>query len=324
MLTLRQLQYFIALAELRHFGKAAERCCVTQPALSMQIKELEEMLGVKLVERKRGHLELTADGKEAAVRAKALLSSARDLEELARHRGRTLVGDLRLGVIPSVAPYLLPKVLPQVQVRYPELQITLHETLTHSLVAELIEGSLDASILALPVADERVEAMPLFEDVFLLARRRVTRKGQRERISVAGLKQEKILLLNEGHCLRDQALNYCRSIDPASLGEFGATNLSTIMKMVANGYGVTLLPEIAAETELADLRIELLRFAPPEPKRTIGLAWRASSARKRDFDALGRLFAGAMSGEPTGEGGDGTRNPLAAGLTAHSQRARVR
>jgi LysR family hydrogen peroxide-inducible transcriptional activator len=302
MLTLRQLQYFIALAELRHFGKAADRCCVTQPALSMQIKELEETLRVKLVERKRGHLELTTDGKEVAARALALLSSARDLEDFGRHRGRTLVGDLRLGVIPSVAPYLLPKVLPQVQARYPELQLTLHETLTNSLIAELIEGSLDAIILALPVADERVEAMPLFEDAFLLARRRAARKGKTERVAVEGLKQEKILLLNEGHCLRDQALNYCGSIDPASLGEFGATNLSTIMKMVASGYGVTLLPEIAAETELADLRIELLRFSPPEPKRTIGLAWRASSARKRDFGTMGRLIAEAMSGEPAGDG----------------------
>jgi LysR family transcriptional regulator, hydrogen peroxide-inducible genes activator len=301
MVTLRQLQYFIALADLRHFGKAADRCCVTQPALSMQIKELEEALGVKLVERKRGHLELTADGKEVAGRALALLSSARDLEDYARHRSQTLVGDLRLGVIPSVAPYLLPKVLPNVRARYPQLQLNLHETLTRSLITEVIEGSLDAIILALPVADARVEAMPLFDDEFLLARRRSGRKGKPQRISLEALKHEKILLLNDGHCLRDQALSYCRSIDPASLAEFGASSLSTIMKMVASGYGVTLLPEIAADTELADLRIELLRFSPPEPKRTIGLAWRSTSTRKKDFVALGRLIAEAMSGEPLGE-----------------------
>jgi len=172
MLTLRQLPYFIALAELRHFGKAAERCCVTQPALSMQIKELEDTLGIRLVERKRGHLELTADGKEIAACALVLLNSARDLQDYARHRSQTLVGALRLGVIPSVAPYLLPKVLPNIRARYPQLQLKLHETLTQSLVSEVVDGCLEAAILALPLADARVESMPLFDDGFLLARQR--------------------------------------------------------------------------------------------------------------------------------------------------------
>ena len=303
MLTLRQLQYFVALAELRHFGKAAEKSCVTQPALSMQMKELEEALGMQLIERRRGNLELTAEGREIAGRAHVVLNTVRDLEDYARHRSQTLVGDLRLGVIPSVAPYLLPKILPEVRARYPELQLKLHERLTQSLVAELIDGSLDAIILALPVPDSRAEAMQLFDDRFLLARPRASRGVKKRRISLASLKNEKLLLLNDGHCLRDQALSYCHSIERDMLSEFGASSLSTIMKMVANGYGVTLLPEIAAASELADSRIELLHFAPPEPKRTIGLAWRKTSTRKKDFVALGHLIAEAQ-GARTGSNGE--------------------
>jgi LysR family hydrogen peroxide-inducible transcriptional activator len=303
MLTLRQLQYFVALAELRHFGKAAEKCCVTQPALSMQMKELEEALGMQLIERRRGNLELTAEGREIAGRAHVVLNTVRDLQDYARHRSQTLVGDLRLGIIPSVAPYLLPKILPEVQARYPELQLKLHERLTQSLVAELIDGSLDAIILALPVPDSRAEAMQLFDDRFLLARPRGSRGGKKRRVSAASLKNEKLLLLNDGHCLRDQALSYCHSIERDMLSEFGASSLSTIMKMVANGYGVTLLPEIAAASEIADSRIELLHFAPPAPKRTIGLAWRKTSTRKKDFVALGHLIA-EVQGARAGSNGE--------------------
>lgn len=302
MLTLRQLQYFVALAELRHFGKAAEKCCVTQPALSMQMKELEDALGMQLIERRRGSLELTAEGREIAGRAHVVLNTVRDLQDYARHRSQTLVGDLRLGVIPSVAPYLLPKLLPEVQSRYPELKLKLHETLTQSLVAELIDGSLDAIVLALPVPDSRVEAIRLFDDRFLLARARAGRGGKKRLVSLASLKNEKLLLLNDGHCLRDQALSYCQSIERNMLSEFGASSLSTIMKMVANGYGVTLLPEIAAASELADSRIELLHFTPPEPMRTIGLAWRKTSTRKKDFMALGQLISDAQNGCDTSNG----------------------
>lgn len=304
MVTLRQLQYFTALAELRHFGRAADRCCVTQPALSMQIKELEDSLGVQLVRRKRGHIELTAEGREIAARALALLSSARDIENYARNRGKTLVGELRLGVIPSVAPYLLPKVLPKVQERYPYLQLKLHETLVRPLVTELKEGSLDAIILALPVAEAKIEAVPLFEDAFLLARRRIAGRNSAKSVAIDSLRDEKILLLDDGDRVHAGALDGCISIEHDAPAEFSASSLSTIMKMVATGYGVTLLPEIAAETESADPRVELLRFAEPEPKRVVGLAWRESSTRKKDFAELGRLIIEAMQSAPLGEGGD--------------------
>lgn len=288
MLTLRQLQYFVALAELRHFGKAADRCCVTQPALSMQIRELEDTLGVQLVGRRRGHISLTEDGKAIAERARSLLATAQELRDYARHRGETLVGELKLGVIPSVAPYLLPKILPDLHARFPRLQLKLHELVTASLLGELTAGTLDAAIIALPISDPLIASMRMFDDAFLLARAS-SEGAPAGPIPVDSLRNENMLLLNDGHCLRDQALSYCRWIDPQRLSEFGASSLTTIMKLVAGGYGVTLLPEIAADAELSDPRIELLRFAPPVPKRTIGIAWRRSSTREKDYVALARL-----------------------------------
>lgn len=293
MLTLRQLQYFVALAELRHFGKAADRCCVTQPALSMQIRELEETLGVQLVERRRGHIALTEDGKAIAERSRVLLATAQELRDYARHRGEALVGELKLGVIPSVAPYLLPKILPEIHARFPRLQLKLHELVTASLLGELTAGTLDAVILALPVSDPIITSMRMFDDAFLLARA-CSEGATPGPVSVDSLRNEKMLLLNDGHCLRDQALSYCRWIDPQRLSEFGASSLTTIMKLVAGGYGVTLLPEIAADAELSDPRIELLRFAPPVPKRTIGIAWRTASTRSKDYVALARLIIEAQ------------------------------
>lgn len=289
MLTLRQLQYFVALAELRHFGKAADRCCVTQPALSMQIRELEETLGVQLVARRRGHIGLTEDGQAIAVRARALLATAQELRDYARYRGETLVGELKLGVIPSVAPYLLPKILPVALARFPRLQLKLHELLTATLLNELAAGTLDAVILALPVSHPLIASMRMFDDAFLLARA-CSEEAKSGPVSVDSLRGANMLLLNDGHCLRDQALSYCRWIDPQRMSEFGASSLTTIMKLVAGGYGVTLLPEIAAEVELSDPRIELLRFAPPVPKRTIGIAWRKTSTRAKDYVALARLI----------------------------------
>lgn len=314
MVTLRQLLYFTALAEVRHFGKAAERCCVTQPALSMQIKELEDTLGVQLVRRKRGHIELTAEGVEVAERAAVMLSSARDLENFARNRGKTLVGEMRLGVIPSVAPYILPNVLTTLQDRYPLLKLKLHEAPGRQLAGELVEGALDAVIVTLPVVEDGVETMTLFEDAFLLARRRGPGRRRAQPVTFDSLREEKILLLDDGERMRDEALEHLSSLQPGALAEFSASSLSTIVKMVASGYGVTLLPEIAAETELADSRVELLRFAAPEPKRTVGLAWRESSTRKNDFTELGRVFIEAIEAKSV-VGGSTDENPLDCALS---------
>jgi LysR family hydrogen peroxide-inducible transcriptional activator len=296
MITLRQLRYLEALAQHRHFGRAAEACAVTQPALSMQIRELERELGVDLVERRPGAVELTEIGREVAHRGERVLAAARDLVDFARHRGRLLAGGLKLGIIPTLAPYVLPKVLPMIQGRFPELRIELRETQTKVLLEELVRGDLDLLLLALPVVDAEIETTRLFEDRFLLAVPAEDPLPEAARVSAREIDQRRLILLEEGHCLRDQALAYCASARGDAPVALGATSLTTVMQMVANGYGVTLAPEVAIDVEVRDERIKLLRFAPPEPGRSVGLAWRRTSPRKVDFVALGQLIVAAVGG----------------------------
>ncbi len=294
MITLRQLRYLEALAEHRHFGRAAEACSITQPALSMQIRELEKQLGVELVERRPGEVALTDIGRDVAGRAEQVLAAARDLADFARHRGRVLSGKLQFGIIPSLAPYVLPRMLPVLQQHYPDLRIELRETQTKPLLEELSHGKLDVVMLALPVVESDIETCALFEDPFLLAVPAGDRRAQDDRVRPDQIEQERLILLEEGHCLRDQALAYCgNGRRDASLG-LGATSLATVMQMVANGYGITLVPEIAADVEVRDERVKLLRFAEPEPGRIVGLAWRRTSPRKVDFNSLGEVITKAL------------------------------
>ena len=292
MITLRQLRYLTALARNRHFGKAAEECAVTQPALSMQIRELERELGADLVERRPGEIAVTEIGLEVARRAERILAATRDLVDFARHRD-VLSGPLKLGIIPTLAPYLLPRVLPLLQRRYPALRLDVRETQTDTLVAELIAGALDCLLLALPVEAGDVETIPLFDDRFLLAVPSAEPLPKR-RVTIADVDQRRLLLLEEGHCLRDQALAFCAAKTRDAAASLGATSLATVMQMVANGYGVTLVPEIAADVEVRDGRVKLTRFAAPEPGRVIGLAFRRTSPRREDFDALGEIVTQAV------------------------------
>ena len=297
MITLRQLRYLAALASHRHFGRAAEACAVTQPALSMQIRELEQELGVELIERRSGDVSLTDIGVEVVRRAEHVLAATRDLVDFAQHRGRVLTGRLRLGIIPSLAPYVLPKILPVLQRRYPELRVELRETQTKGLMEELAAGSLDVVMLALPTGDAEVETLKLFDDPFLLAVPASDERPVRVPVRQDGIDQKRLILLEEGHCLRDQALALCGNArGDANLGTMGlgATSLATVMQMVASGYGVTLLPRVAVDVEVRDHRVKLLRFADPVPGRTIGLAWRRTSPRKADFAALGQLITEAL------------------------------
>jgi LysR family hydrogen peroxide-inducible transcriptional activator len=300
MITLRQLRYLASLARHRHFGRAAEDCAVTQPALSMQIRELEREIGAELVERRPNDIALTETGSEVARRAEHILAATRDLVDFAGHRD-VLSGSLRLGIIPTLAPYILPRALPLLQVRYPRLRLELRETQTRLLLDELAGGELDAVLLALPLEEGDFETLPLFDDPFLLAVPAAEPMPKRPRVAIEDVDQRRLILLEEGHCLRDQALAFCatkRRDQPAGLG---ATSLTTVMQMVANGYGVTLLPEVAAEAEARDGRVRLLRFVRPEPARTIGLAWRRTSPRKKDFAALGKVMAetfGAAEARP--------------------------
>jgi LysR family hydrogen peroxide-inducible transcriptional activator len=293
MITLRQLRYLTALAHHRHFGRAAENCAVTQPALSMQVRELEREIGAELVERRPGDIALTDTGLDVAQRAEQILAATRDLVDFARHRD-VLSGSLKLGIIPTLAPYVLPRLLPRLQAKYPALRLEVRETQTKLLIEELTRGELDAAMLALPVEGADVETLTLFDDAFLLAVPAADARPARGRVNVADVDQRRLILLEEGHCLRDQALAFCaapRRDRPAGLG---ATSLATVMQMVANGYGVTLLPEVAADAEGRDGRVKLLRFSEPQPGRSIGLVWRRTSPRRQDFEALGNVITGAL------------------------------
>lgn len=300
MTTLKQLRYLAALEHHGHFGRAARACAVTQPALSMQIQELEAELGVALVERRPGEVTLTEAGQEVARRAGQVLAATRDLEDFARHRGRLLTGRLRLGVIPSIAPYVLPKILPALQRRFDDLRVELRETLTQALLDELNRGALDVALVALPVEDHDLTTLGLFEDPFLLAVPATDPRRENMRVSVKDVEVDRLILLEEGHCLRDQALAFCSSAraDVSRDISLGATSLATVIQMVANGYGVTLLPRVAVEVELRDERVKLLEFAKPVPGRTVGLAWRRTSPRKSDFIALGEVITETLGMKP--------------------------
>lgn len=287
MITLRQLRYLAALARHRHFGRAAKDCAISQPALSMQVRELEREIGAELVERRPNDVALTDTGLEVVNRAEQILAAIRDLVDFARHRD-VLSGSLKLGIIPTLAPYVLPRVLPRLQAKYPRLRLELRETQTKMLLEELVRGELDCVMLALPVEGVDVETLKLFDDPFLLAVP-ADERPSRGRVHVADVDQRRLILLEEGHCLRDQALALCGTTWRDASASLGATSLATVMQMVANGYGVTLLPEVAAGVEGRNGRVTLLRFAEPQPVRAIGLAWRRTSPRRRDFAALGEI-----------------------------------
>jgi LysR family hydrogen peroxide-inducible transcriptional activator len=297
--TLRQLRYFVALAETQHFGQAARRCHVTQPALSMQIKELEEALGAPLIERaKRGAL-LTPAGTEVAPRARAILQAVQDLGEVARRRATVLSGPLKLGVIPTIGPYLLPRVLPRVHAAFSQLQLSLRESQTQVLLKELLAGSLDLLILALPLDDPEIEELPLFEDVFALALPATHPLGARADVAETDLRGERLLLLEEGHCLRDQTLAVGQAGGARELDDFRASSLATVVQMVANGYGCTILPELAVPVEAGDRqKLNVVPFRQPPPVRTVGLAWRRTSPRRAEFVAFGDVVVAALGKPP--------------------------
>jgi LysR family transcriptional regulator, hydrogen peroxide-inducible genes activator len=297
--TLRQLRYFVTLAETRHFGQAASRCHVTQPALSMQVKELEIALGAPLIERARQGALLTPAGREVARRARAVLRAVQDLTDLARKHADVLSGPLRVGVIPTVGPYLLPSVLPRLHDVFPGLQLSLRETQTAVLTRELLAGALDLLILALPLEEPEIEELPLFDDVFALALPVHHPLGARRSVAQADLGGERLLLLEEGHCLRDQTLAVGQAAGASALDDFRASSLATVVQMVANGYGCTILPELAVPVEVGDRQgIHVVPFRQPPPVRTVGLAWRRTSPRRDEFVAFGQVVLEALGKPP--------------------------
>lgn len=297
MVSLKQLKYFDAVARSGHFGKAAEQCAVTQPALSMQVQELEKSLGIQLLERGRNGVMLTEGGKEIAQRAARVLADVRDIVDLARRQGNVLSGPLRLGVIPSVAPYILPQLLPMIRDGFPDLDLHIRESQTQTLVGELADGQLDLLLLALPVEHPDIETLRLFDDRFLLAMATSHRMSNRVKATPDLLEDDRLLLLEEGHCMRDQALAFCNLRRIENINTFGASSLSTLVQMVAHGLGMTLLPELAVPLESRRGDIHLMRFADPEPQRVIGLAWRKSSPRKQHFAELGQMISVAAQSQ---------------------------
>lgn len=288
--SIRQLEYVVALADAGHFGRAARACHITQPALSAQIQALEEQLGVTLFERSRRGANPTPVGRWVAARARALLEGVDELSEVARGAREPLAGPLRMGVIPTVAPYLLPDWLPPVRREWPHLRLFLIEDQTLRLVDRLLDGELDLLLLALPIERPDVKAFPIFEEPFVLLVPRDHPLGRsRGPIRQPDLSGHDLLLLEDGHCLRDQALSLCRGVRARESSVLRATSLTTLVQMVAGGLGATLLPESALKVERFDeSRVVVRRFRKPAPGREIGLLWRRTSPRGEEFEALGR------------------------------------
>jgi LysR family hydrogen peroxide-inducible transcriptional activator len=282
--TLRQLRYFDALTRHGHFGRAAEACTISQPALSMQIKELEEGLGGVLFERSARQVGLTKFGHEVAERVRDILRSVDELGDFARASRDRLMGRLRIGMIPTIAPYLLPTVIRTLTQLHPELEIHVRETLTQKLIREVAEGRLDTAIVALPVSEPSLTEVALFSEVFLLVR-----PGADEGTPVPNaetLREMRLLLLEEGHCFRDQALSFCDMLASQPREMLDASSLSTLVQMVSAGIGVTLIPEMAVAVETRSAAVSLARFQDPQPSRTIGMIWRKTSPLARQLQQI--------------------------------------
>lgn len=274
-ISLRQLRYFDALATHNHFSRAAAVCAVTQPALSMQIKELEDALGTSLIERGTRQIRLTRFGEHAVRRAREILRFVDELGEAARASRDEFVGRLRIGMIPTIAPYLLPKLMKEAGNRYPQLEVRIREALTSKLMLEVMDGRLDAAIVALPVSSPALTESALFSEEFVLVR-----PGEDEGTPVPSsekLRELRLLLLEEGHCFRDQALSFCgvHSLPPREI--LDASSLSTLVQMVSAGMGVTLIPEMAISVETRSASVSVARFKDPRPSRTIGMIWRKTT-----------------------------------------------
>ena len=300
-LTIRQMEYFEALADTRHFGRAAEIVGVSQPALSAQVAEMERRLACRLFERGGRAVSLTEDALALRPKIKRILSEMRDLETVARQGRRPLEGRFRLGMIPTIAPYLLPRLLPLIRSRFPGLSIELREAVTGVLVEETAAGRLDGFVAALPIDDTRLTARGLFSDRFFLAVPKDDPGFVDPPVAPESPALERLMLLEEGHCMREQALEICGRVRPAAMANYGATSLTTLLHMVAHGHGVTLVPEMATQGERTGPDIDIVPFAEPVPSRTICLAWRRNGARQEECQMLASLIA-----ETAGRGSDET------------------
>src|SRR6476619_1235794 len=290
-MNLRDLRYFVALADHKHFGRAAAASFVSQPTLSTQIRKLEEELGVALVERAPRKVMLTPAGRDIAERARRIVAEVEQMREAARRSRDPEAGTVRLGLFPTLGPYLLPHVVPRIRARFPNLELLLVEEKTDQILARLRDGRLDAGLLALPIHDDQLQVEPLFDEPFLLAVPRQHALARQPSLQVADLDNQHLLLLEEGHCLRDQALDVCRMAGADERDGFRATSLETLRQMVAAGVGSTLLPVLAVQPPVPPSPgIRLLTFRGKAPSRHIAMVWRRSSAMSEFLSQLAEQF----------------------------------
>lgn len=289
--SLRQLRYLLALAEHLNFTRAAQASFVGQSTLSTGLKELESTLGVQLVERDKQNVALTAVGEEVVARARQVLAAAEDLSDFASDASRPMQGQLRLGVIPTIAPFVLPAVMPAFREKFPRLQLALREDLTAHLLSRLRNRQLDFALIALPYETEDLRVQPLYKDKFWLVGREGDPSVTGKAIALRSQWTERLLLLEEGHCLREHALQACNATEVASVDGMEATSLLTLVQMVASGMGLALLPEMAIQSGLlSNLALKARPLAPPAPERIIALVTRTTSAHMAEFDAVARVI----------------------------------
>ena len=290
-ITIRQLRYFDALARHGHFGRAADACSISQPALSVQIRELEETLGSTLFERLPRQVRLTTLGREFLKRAQDILRAVDELGDLVRAAQDQWVGQLRIGVIPTIAPYLLPSIVEQLTQSFSGVEIHVRETMTSNLIKELNEGRIDTAILALPISEPGLTEVALFEENFVLVRPKADRNKPVPNREM--LQELRLLLLEEGHCFRDQALSFC-SVQPNQPREtLDGSSLSTLVQLVGAGLGVTLVPEMAIPVETRSAHVSLARFSDPQPTRTIGMLWRDTSPLAPQYHRIADIVRSA-------------------------------
>jgi LysR family transcriptional regulator, hydrogen peroxide-inducible genes activator len=296
-MNLRDLRYFVALADTRHFGKAAERSFVSQPTLSAQIKKLETYLGVQLIERQPRKVTLTEMGARILPLARSILQESDEIVSLARNDHDPLSGKLKVALIPTIGPYLLPLVARKLRKQLPLLKVMLYEYQTQPLLEKLRAGDIDLGILALPVPLDGLEARPLYDEDFTLAVPSNSPLAKRSNVKIDDLSGETLLLLEDGHCLRDQALDVCSRIDVKESEDYRATSLETLRQMVAAGLGITLLPKLATRGPFGSGQgLTVKEFSRPVPSRSIGAVWRKSTART---DAIKAVCAAIQSSMPT-------------------------
>lgn len=289
--TIKQLRYFVALTETEHFGRAAEACFVSQSAFSNAIQELESLLEVQLVDRTNRSVTITAMGQQLATQARLCLRDVESLVEMARGQREPLTGELHLGVIPTIAPFLLPAALPKLRRKFPKLELYLHEDQSQRIYDRLMDGELDVLLLALPYDMRGVDIMPLFKDRFALAYRHGTKRVDPDNYRFSRLDADSILLLEDGHCLRDHALAACKIRNTQKVRRIGASSILTLVEMVDADLGITFLPELARDSLI--LKNTRVRMKPLEENsyRTIGLAWRKGTDREEEFRMLGEFVA---------------------------------